>query len=265
MAQIYAVQFDIVWEDKNANHELVESLLEQAAPSAGSLILLPELFDVGFSMNVDKLSEQATDNASENWCAAIAKSRKLYIQGASINKYPAEQKAVNCAAVYNPDGQMICRYEKIFPFTAGAEGKYYQSGTEIKTYQWNGLTVCPFICYDLRFPELWRIAVLDYKVEIFTIGASWPAIRHDHWLKLLEARAIENQAWVVGCNRCGKDPNLAYAGGTSIITPHGHVAARADDLTKIINHDIVKDSIKRWRADFKALEDIRPQMLGKVL
>lgn len=262
---VYAVQFDIAWEDKSANHRRVEGLLDLVDPPAGSLIVLPELFDIGFSMSVDRMSEEATNNQSEYWCSTIARRLGVYVQGASVRQRDGRgTRGTNNAVVFDPAGHEVCRYEKIFPFSGGRETEAYRRGTKLATFEWNGMRVCPLICYDLRFPELWRLAVVDYGAEMFTIGASWPAVRHGHWLRLLEARAIENQAWVVGVNRCGKDPNLAYGGGSRVIDPQGKVLAEADAHTEVIHHVVDPCAAAAWRGSFEALKDVKRELLGKI-
>lgn len=263
MPHIYAVQFDIVWEDKAANHAMVERLVEQAAPPRGSLVVLPEMFDVGFSLNTAVTAEQATGGASEAWCAAAAKRWGVYLQGASVQRPDPHGKATNDAVVFSPEGELICRYSKIFPFSGGGESDAFAGGDRIVTFDWHGLKVCPLICYDLRFPEIWRLATVDLGAELFTLGASWPAPRHQHWLTLLSARAIENQAYVLGLNRCGRDPFLAYLGGSRLIGPKGEVLAQAQDQPEIISAEVDLTSVQSWRASFQALADVRREFLGR--
>jgi len=264
MKRVYGIQFDLVWEDQSTNHQLVEDLLERTGPEVGSLVVLPELFDVGFTLNTGELCEETTGGASESWCADLARRLGVYVQGASIRRVSDDVKATNNAVVFDPDGDVICRYQKVFPFSGGREPECYQAGTGLNVFEWNGLTVCPLICYDLRFPELWRLAVLDCGAEMFTIGASWPSTRHDHWLRLLEARAIENQAWVVGVNRCGSDPHLEYAGGSKIVDPKGRVLVEGDDTVNVISHEIDAEAVREWRESFGVLRDAHRTMLGRV-
>ncbi len=264
MPRIYCVQFDIAWEDKPANHRQVQSLLEAARPEAGSLILLPELFDVGFSLNVETCSEQATGHASERFCADLARRLEIYVQGASIQRPAGHALATNNAVVFNPGGELICRYEKIHPFSAGREPEAYVGGEAIRTFDWQGVRVCPFICYDLRFPEIWRAAAVYRHAELFTIGANWPVPRHHHWLTLLEARAIENLAWVAAVNRVGDDPFLQYGGGSRIVSHAGEVVADAGDRTGVISAEIDIEAMRAWRDSFGALRDVREQFLAPV-
>lgn len=263
MPRVYAVQFDIVWEDKAANHAIVERMIEQADPPRDSLIVLPEMFDVGFSLNTAATAEQVTNHSSETWCATAARRWNVFIQGAAVQRPDPKGKATNDAVVFNPEGELICRYSKIFPFSGGREPEEFNGGTKIVTFNWHGLIVCPLICYDLRFPEIWRLAAIERGAELFTLGASWPAPRQHHWLTLLSARAIENQAYVVGLNRCGKDPCLSYVGGSRLIDPKGEVLAQAGDGPTVLSAEIDQTAVRSWRASFKALADVRREFLGR--
>ncbi|MFG0329313.1 MAG: nitrilase-related carbon-nitrogen hydrolase [Phycisphaerales bacterium] len=265
MPTILAAQYDIVWEDKAANHRLVEELVEREAPPEGSLLVLPEMFDTGFSMKVSKLSEEATDHASERWAADFAKRRGLFVQAASIRRRDADDKGTNNAVVFDPNGALVCRYEKVFPFSGGREPEWYRGGRALSTFDWRGVTVCPLVCYDLRFPEIWRLAALDLGAELFTIGANWPSARADHWSTLLTARAIENQAYVCGVNRSGADPFLEYPGRSKIVDPKGRTLAEADDESSIVlRAEIDPDAAPAWREAFGALRDARREFLGRL-
>ena len=119
------------------------------------------------------------------------------------------------------------------------------------------------ICYDLRFPELWRIAAAA-GAEVFTIGASWPDTRHAHWRALLVARAIENQAYVIGVNRVGTDPHLRYAGESMIVAPGGEVLAEAGRGPTVLVGNLDMIALRRWRDDFPALRDAHRELLGSI-
>ena len=123
--------------------------------------------------------------------------------------------------------------------------------------------VAPLICYDLRFPELWRLAALA-GAEVCTIGASWPDPRQHHWRALIIARAIENQAYVVAVNRTGNDPHCAYAGGSIIVSPMGEVLAEANDRPAMLTAQLDLPALRTWRAEFPVLRDIHRDLLGSI-
>jgi len=253
--KIYGVQLDIAWEDKAANHAKVRKLLEKAPPERGSLLLLPEMFDTGFTMEVAKVSDEKT-GITRRFLADLARDFGIFVVGGFVNSDAKSGK--NEAAVFDPQGHEIARYQKIHPFTRGGEARCYSAGCEIKTFRWGEFTVCPFICYDLRFPEIFRMAVRR-GANLFLVIANWPLPREGHWVTLLEARAIENLAYVVGVNRAGNDPKYVYFGRSRIIDPHGKVLAEAGREETAISADVDIAVVEAWRKDFPALSDIHPQ------
>jgi predicted amidohydrolase len=118
------------------------------------------------------------------------------------------------------------------------------------------LTICPAVCYDLRFPELFRRG-LQQGAEMFVLGANWPSARQHHWRTLLIARAIENQAFVIGVNRCGSDPHLDYSGGSMALGPKGEILAELGDEERIESVEIDPEKLRSWRGEFPAWRDAR--------
>lgn len=253
--KIYGVQLDIAWEDKAANHKKVRTLLENAPPERGSLVLLPEMFDTGFTMEVAKVSDEKS-GITRKFLADLAGEFGVFVVGGLVNSDSKAGK--NEASAFDPEGKEIIRYQKIHPFTRGGEARAYSAGSEIKTFRWNQFTVCPFICYDLRFPEIFRMAVRR-GVNLFLVIANWPLPREGHWVTLLEARAIENLAYVVGVNRAGNDPKYVYFGRSRIVDPHGRVIAEAGREETVISAEVDVNIVEAWRKDFPALSDIHPQ------
>lgn len=253
-----AVQFDIAWEDKAANHATIERMLREAAPKIvpGTFILLPELGDTGFSMNL----QQIIDDRSLAWAQSLAARMGVFVQHGFARRGP-DGKGRNCAATIDPSGELLALYEKMHPFSYGKEALHYSGGEGLVLPRCGETVICPLLCYDLRFPELWRHAALA-GTEVFTIGASWPAARQHHWRTLLIARAVENQAAVVAVNRVGDDPHLSYAGGSMIISPRGELLAEADNTACVLQADVDLHALRAWRAEFPALRDARPELLG---
>lgn len=116
----------------------------------------------------------------------------------------------------------------------------------------------PFICYDLRFPEIFRAAALGLGSELLVVIASWPIKRAQHWVTLLQARAIENQAYVIGVNRCGTDPNFTYPGRSMVVDPHGVILVDASDVEGTVSARLDRARVASWREQFPALRDARP-------
>jgi omega-amidase len=253
--KIFGCQFDIVWENKPANYAKVEKLLDSADIPPDSLIVLPEMFATGFSMNVAAIHESDPSLTAE-FLARIARHHQSYLIAGLVSRSPSGSGR-NDAAVYSPSGKLLARYCKMHPFPLAGETDHYEPGAEITPFACGPFTVAPFICYDLRFPEIFRLAVLQ-NVHIFTVIANWPLKREQHWITLLRARAIENQACVIGINRCGTDPNFSYSGRSLIIDPHGDILADAGNIETIISAEVNLHSILSWRKDFPALKDMRP-------
>ena len=252
--KLYCCQTDITWENKSANHARVEKLLGASKPERGSLVLLPEMFSTGFSMNVSGIQEGGAAE-TEKFLALLAKDFGVYVIGGVVTA-AGDGQGFNQAAVFSPEGRELTRYTKMQPFSLGAETKHYHAGKGPMFFQWQNLSVAPFICYDLRFPELFRAAV-QHGAQLFAVIANWPVTRIQHWITLLQARAIENQAYVAGVNRCGTDPKYTYNGRSIIVDPHGNILADAGDGERVISADIDPSIVVKWREDFPALRDMR--------
>ena len=258
------LQFDIVWEDKAANYAVIERMLNDARPAIepGAFVLIPELGDTGFSMNL----EHIVDDRSLPWAVDLAKRRGIFLQHGFARKIAASTPSGrNCAVIISPDGEVLADYEKVHPFSYGREADRYSGGDHLAIARCTNINICPLICYDLRFPELWRLATVNQlPAEVFAIGASWPAPRQHHWRALCIARAVENQAFVVACNRCGRDPHLAYAGGSLIISPTGDIIAEARHFPMVLQGEIAIEALHAWREEFPALRDAQRELLGRT-
>lgn len=263
----HLVQLNIQWESAQANYERVRSLIEAASPTAGDLIALPELFDSGFSLNTKSIYD--SESKTLDFLTSLARDTQCTIQG-SRSLFPnsdQSQLALNAATVVNQSSpEPICEYFKIHPFSMGNETKSYQGGDQLQSYHWgttdSSLQVCPAICYDLRFPELFRKAAIDGS-QMFVLGANWPKQRMHHWRALLIARAIENQAFVLGINRCGDDPYLQYTGGSIAIDPTGEILGELGDQEQVLSVEIDPKILYDWRAKFPVLDDIKIHNLNQ--
>ena len=252
--QAHLVQLDIAWEDKQANYDRVRSLLDRTPIAPSDLIVLPELFDVGFTLNTDIAIDH--DGSTLRYLQTLANETGCTIHGSRA--MPGNKThAYNCATVCFPDSDApACEYHKAHPFSYGREAESYIGGNTLKHYDWNGLQICPAICYDLRFPELFRLGVKD-GAQAFVYGANWPSPRQSHWRTLSIARAIENQAFVIAVNRCGNDPHLPYAGGSIAIDPKGTILGELEDLEGVLSVEIDPGIADEWRSTFPALRDIK--------
>lgn len=254
--KIFGCQLNIAWENKVANYDRVRRLLDEAHVSAGSLVVLPEMFSTGFSMNVAAIREGAPSE-TEAFLSSVARQYQAHVLGGLVRS-DLNGFGRNEAAVFTPDGSLAARYCKMHPFSFGKETQHYVAGHEIATFQWQGFTVAPFICYDLRFPEIFRVAVRR-GAQLFVVIANWPLGRVKHWVTLLQARAIENQACVVGVNRTGNDPKLSYPGRSLIVDPRGEIIADCGSEEGVVAADVELETVTDWRKEFPALQDMRPE------
>lgn len=259
--RIVAVQADTVWQDKSASHARVARLLDREQIEAGSLIVLAETFDTGFGGDIATIAE---DERGPSWqfLAELARGHRSFVLGGITQHAPQSGKGLNVALVFDPSGAEVARYVKIHPFTFSGEAEYIQPGENVVDFDWSGVRVAPLICYDLRFPEVFRHAVLG-GAEVLPVIANWPSARAHHWTMLLQARAIENQAYVVGVNRCGSDPNLAYPGLSMVVDPRGEVLAQAGDDEAVLNVEVDVAALRDYRATHPFLADIRSNLLGR--
>ncbi|MGI8602585.1 MAG: nitrilase-related carbon-nitrogen hydrolase [Verrucomicrobiales bacterium] len=214
-------QVDLVWEDKSATFAKVCGLVRAAGPPPGSLIVLPEMFATGFSMNHAAIAE-APRGETEAFLRELAEETKSCVLGGLIAVEDGAPR--NQALALAPTGEVLARYSKQRPFSLANEDAHYPAGDETVVFDWAGFRIAPFVCYDLRFPELFRAAVAK-GATLFAVIANWPIAREAHWLTLLEARAIENQACVLGVNRSGDDPHFHYGGRSVAVDPHGLIVA----------------------------------------
>src|SRR5215813_1267377 len=252
--QVIGLQIDSVWENKAANHGKVLSLLDKAKPQAGAMVVLPEMFATGFSMNVAAIHDEARE--TQDFLSRTAAERKINLMGGVVLKDKTTGRGRNEAVIYSPEGREVARYCKLQPFTLGGESDHYVAGERICLFGLEGFTTAPFICYDLRFPELFRAASAR-GANLIVVIASWPDVRVDHWVTLLKARAIENLAYVVGVNRCGQDPKHYHPGRSVIYDPHGRPMADAGVEEGWIEARLDLQPLLEWRRSFPALSDMR--------
>jgi len=251
----HAVQLEQAWEDKEANYEKATRLLASADVNSGDLIVLPEMFPTCFSMNVS-LTTADEPEKTEGFLADLARKHQGWVTAGMTIPSDSSEKGHNVSVTFSPEGERIGFYAKTHPAAIFNEQESYEAGNEVTTFPIAGFSACPFICYDLRFPEIFRIGTRK-GANLFTVIANWPSVRIEHWVTLLRARAIENLAYVVGVNRTGNDPALEYCGRTLIVDPHGKILADAGDAETVISAKLDLDAVENWRKQFPTLEHAR--------
>jgi predicted amidohydrolase len=252
---VLGLQLDIAWEDKPANYARVDALLRNAAPEPGTLVVLPEMFATGFSMNTGAVAEDR-GGPTEAFLARTARKWGIWLIAGVAVRSP-DGRVRNEALLFSPAGRLEGFYAKRRLFSPGQEDRHYAPGTETVVFDCGRAAVAPFVCYDLRFPELFRAAATARRPKVYVLIANWPARRAGHWARLLPARAIENQAYVVGVNRVGADPVCAYSGQSAVIDPQGEVVAAAGDGEGTVAATLDLDGLAQYRAALPVLDDMR--------
>lgn len=248
--KVAAIQHDIVWEDAKATREHVTPLIAAAAAAGAGLIVLSEMYATGFSMHPERMGEDE-GGPSERYLVEQAALHGAHLL-ASVAQRGADGRYRNNAIVAAPDGS-VHRYAKIHPFSHAGEHEHYAAGDRYLTVEIRGLRVTPFVCYDLRFAdEFWACAE---RTDLFVVPANWPEPRREHWRTLLRARAIENQAFVVGVNRVGTTRSAAYAGDSAIIDPLGRTLAEAGPVETTLVAEVEAVEVSAVRAEFRFLMD----------
>jgi omega-amidase len=218
--KIVLVQTDLVWENKAANIAHIDAELLKIQETV-DMVVLPEMFTTGFSMNAVAFAENVTENAGENSPALTAmRSWSARLNALVIGSIIATDGTLfyNRLLAVQPDGSFQM-YDKRHLFGMANEQETYTAGTEKLLVEWRDWRIMPLVCYDLRFP-VWSRNTSDYDILIYI--ANWPARRALHWQTLLRARAIENQAYTIGVNRIGTDASgLWHSGDSAVIDPAG--------------------------------------------
>jgi omega-amidase len=251
--RVALVQMDLAWEDVAENHRRARRHLEEAKAKGTRLALLPEMFCSGFSMESGRIA-QPPGGPSETFLRDTARELAMWIL-ASIPE-AGQPRPRNMAILAAPDGSAT-RYAKIHPFTYGGEDRVYTGGERIVTVAVEGVRVTPFVCYDLRFPEPFRLAAEE--TDLFAVVANWPEPRREAWRTLLRARAIENLCYVAGVNRVGEGGGLRYAGDSALISPWGEVLVEGSGREAVLFGDVDPAVVRETRARFPALADRRPE------
>ncbi len=256
--KIAAIQHDIVWEDAAATCKRVTPMIEQAAAGGARIIALTEMFATGFSMRPERVAE-VEGGPTEQFLLEQARHHDAYLV-ASVAQRTAAGRFANNAVVAAPDGT-VQRYAKIHPFTYAGEHEHYLAGDKHLTVDVDGVRMSVFVCYDLRFAnEFW---VLAPDTDLYLVVANWPEPRREHWRALLRARAIENQAYVMGVNRVGGTPKLNYVGDSVVIDPNGRPLVEASVGEAVLVAEIDSATVAGAREALPFLPDRRDVVPGR--
>ena len=251
--KIAAIQSDIVWEQPAANFTALRPQIAAAAAAGARLVVLPEMYACGFSMDTSRICEPP-GGPSTQFLVEQARAHGAWICGSLPERAPGRERPHNTLVLSSPAGELT-RYRKIHPFTFAREHEHYDAGDRFVTVEIEGLRCTLFVCYDLRFAdEFWATAT---RTDAYIVVANWPKKRRLHWSTLARARAIENQAYVVAVNRVGVGGGLEYSGDSVVHDPWGEtlVSAAGQPTTLLAELDpaVVADA----RAKFPVLADRR--------
>jgi predicted amidohydrolase len=254
--KVALVQMDIVWESPSKNWEAVERLMLSAEKS--DIYVLPEMWNTGVTTKPMGVAEPENGETLQ-WMQKMANQLDAAIAGSvavktSDGTYRNRLYFVKPSVVCCPSS-VVQYYDKHHLFSYGGETEHYTPGDEYVTVEWRGLRFHLSTCYDLRFP-LWLRNRDDYEVLICV--ASWPSVRMHAWKVLLAARAIENQCYVLGVNRIGKDPYCEYSGGSSVVDPFGFATTCPDNEACVLTQTLDLKRLKSFREKFPVLKEKDP-------
>jgi predicted amidohydrolase len=251
--KIAAIQHDISWEDATATTAHLEPMVAGAAAAGARLVVLTEMFATGFCLDPDRIAEPEGGPTSA-WLADRAKEHDIWICGSVPELASGATRPRNVLVLAGPDGETH-RYAKIHPFSYAREHERYDAGTEHVVVDVDGVRVALFVCYDLRFAdEFWAVAG---RTDLYVVVANWPESRRHHWRSLLVARAIENQAYIIGVNRVGSGGGLDYVGDSMVVDPLGEVLSSAAGREATLVTEIDPAMVTATRERFPFLADRR--------
>lgn len=255
--RIALVSLDQAWQDKNLNKDRSEIFVRKAANKNCKLIIFPEMTLTAFSMDNKFINDSAEDiNKSEtmNYFANLSKEYNInIIFGATLRDTSADLPQ-NSMCISSPAKGSSKIYSKVHPFSYAKEHKFIKPGNAFGRFKLDNLNFGASICYDLRFPTFYNLQNRD--CDCFICIANWPMERIYHWKSLLVARAIENQVYMIGVNRVGKDGNnLEYIKSSYIISPAGDILESISIDNEMDIYEIEKDKIKKYRKQYPFIKD----------
>lgn len=245
---ITLLQTNLHWEDPDANRVYLSNLLDKIGTT--DLIILPEMFNTGFSMNSRKLAE-VMDGETIQWMTEVAKEKRAVVTGSLIVKEGISY--YNRLIWMRPNGTFEW-YDKKHLFRMANENEHFTSGKSKLIVALKGWKICPLICYDLRFP-VWSRNVENFDLLFYV--ANWPEARVSAWEKLIYARAIENQCYVAGVNRIGKDgKDIPYSGNSMLVSPKGDLLWKAENhLEEVKTISLSLEDLSTFRKKFPVSSD----------
>ncbi len=255
--RVTLLQTSIVWEDSIKNIKHINKQLSTLVRDSTDVIVLPEMFNTGFTMNAEKLAEEE-GGLTMQWMSEVSSSLNAVVCGSIIIK--EKNNFYNRFIWMNPDGSFQ-KYDKRHLFRMGGEDKIFTAGKENVVIECKGWMICPQVCYDLRFPVWSRNRIeqdgknISFNYDILLYVASWPNVRKFAWQQLLIARAIENQSYVVGVNRIGKALNVLHNGDSVILDPLGQKISKTTTKSSMETITLSMENLTNFRKQFPVFYD----------
>lgn len=252
-------QTDIIMGDTKYNLISAEDYIHQCKMKGACLAVFPEMSMTGFGLNPEQIAE------SENGVTVRTMSEyALRYQIALGFGYVRRETDgfTNRYAIVNSDGRIMCDYAKIHPFSYAGEDKQYKKGSRVYSTRIGNMDISPLICYDLRFPEIFQ--AVSVKSGLIIVAANWPAQRSSQWKLLLQARALENQSYVIGVNRVGAGNDIYYSGDSMLVDPEGQIMDILSGKAGIMIVDVDKDKVDGYRTDFPVKKDRQPELYARL-
>ncbi|WP_405106680.1 carbon-nitrogen family hydrolase [Paenibacillus sp. FSL K6-1217] len=257
--KIALIQFDIAFGKPEVNYAAAERKIREAAAGRPDCIILPELWTTGYDLTrLDEIADPG-GAATSALIAGLAREYGVNIVAGSIAVRQENGGITNSMYVFDRSGACAGEYSKLHLFQLMEEHLYLEPGASKGLFTLDGILCAGLICYDIRFPE-WVRAHMAEGAEILFISAEWPLPRLSHWRALLISRAIENQCFVVACNRVGDDPANTFGGHSLIIDPWGEIVCEASGCEEILCGEIDLARVREVRGQIPVFADRRPEL-----
>lgn len=260
--KIGCIQLNVGFGKVDENYERAEKFIREAAAGGAEIIVLPEMWNTGYAL--EKLEELADMNGerTQKFLSELSRELGVHIVGGSVS-VKRDDKFYNTMYTYNRIGELVGAYSKVHLFRLMDEHLYLEAGDEMNRFALDDLQAGGVICYDIRFPEWLRAHALDGAKVLF-VPAQWPTPRIDHWKTLLQARAIENQCFVIAVNRIAKKVEN-FCGQSMVIGPWGEVLWIGADDEELAIIDVDFSIVDEVRRRIPVYDDRRPNLYEEVV
>jgi len=260
--QVALLQMDVALGEPERNFARLKTMLEQAVQGERKpdVVVFPEMWNTGYAL--DRIHQLADPDGERTraFVSAFCREHGIHaVAGSVAEKRGAE--VYNTVYAFDREGRLASTYSKVHLFRLMDEDRHLAAGSRLGEWSVDGIPAASIICYDIRFPELARKLALN-GAQLLFVPAEWPHPRLHHWRTLLTARAIENQMYVIACNRVGQSGETSFFGHSMIITPWGEIVAEADESEQIVTAEIDLELVAKVRSTIPVFEDRRPDVYG---